>query len=149
MNKCLGISIIMLLSIVSCFSISEDGENVGTIHISSVLQVQTHDKSVFLDYGKLLKKAIEGTPNDLKSFCLMDFDAAAFYDHGGVLVCLIDSIGEKSFIKAIQIMDYSERCLLRAYLRAGLEYGPKSYTLGEIKKYHKYYPLIAEQLGEL
>jgi hypothetical protein len=143
-----GFFIIMFLSCVSCISINEDGENVGTIHISSVLQVQTHKKSIFSDYASTLKKAIEGTEDDLKSFCLIEFDGEGAYDHGGVLICLIDSIGEKKFLEAVKLMNQEEKELLKFYLRAGMEYGQKTFSYDEINNYHKYYPLIAEQLGE-
>ena len=140
--------LLFVLSFVSCISIDEDGEYVGTIYISSVLQVQTHNKSIFSDYASSLKKAIDGTEDDLKSFCLMDFDGEGAYDHGGVLICMIDSIGEMKFLEAMKLMNQKEKDHLKVYLRVGMEYGQKSFSYDDIKNYHKYYPLIAEQLGE-
>lgn len=141
--------LLLSFSFVSCISLCEDGEYVGTIYISPVLQVQTHDKSFFSDYGSLLENAIDGTADDLKSFCLMDFGGEGSYDHGGVLICLIDSIGEKKFLEAVKLMNQDEKNHLKAYLSVGMEYGQKSFSYDDIKNYQKYYPLIAEQLGEL
>ena len=147
-NRMKNLLLLLSFSFVSCISLCEDGEYVGTIYISPVLQVQTHDKSFFSDYGSLLENAIDGTADDLKSFCLMDFGGEGSYDHGGVLICLIDSIGEKKFLEAVKLMNQEEKELLKFYLRAGMEYGQKTFSYDEINNYHKYYPLIAEQLGE-
>lgn len=51
------------------------------------------------------------------------FDTSVGYDHGAILVEIINEIGEDRFLIAVNDCDRREKIILKGYLRAGMEYG--------------------------
>ena len=70
--------------------------------------------------------AIEGDQKDIKKLMLLDFSGAgaASYDHGDVIVKLIDRLGEDTIISSLgNQLTKKEKGSIEAYISAGLEYG--------------------------
>ena len=78
------------------------GKDVDGIYVEEELRIATDDY-YGISYCKLLKKAIDGNQEDIKKIMLLDFSGAgaAGYDHGDVLVKLIDRLGEETIISSL------------------------------------------------
>lgn len=53
----------------------------------------------------MLKGALNGNSDSIRKIALLDFKDAVGYDHGAVIVDIINIIGEDSFIKSIDSID--------------------------------------------
>ena len=80
--------IVMSMCFISCIR----HEVVNGIVVSELLNSAAEKQNV--NYSKLLKKAIEGDENSIKQLVLLNFYDASGYDHGAVIVDLIEIIGE-------------------------------------------------------
>ena len=101
------------------------GKDVDGIYVEEELRIVTDDYHGF-SYCKLLKKAIDGNQEDIKKLILLDFSnsGAASYDHGDVLVKLIDRLGEETIISSLgNQLTKEEKGRIEAYISVGLEYG--------------------------
>ena len=100
-------------------------KDVDGIYVEEDLRIAT-DNHYGISYCKLLKKAINGNQEDIKKLMLLDFSGAgaAGYDHGDVLVKLIDRLGEKTIISSLgSQLTKEEKREIEDYIAVGLEYG--------------------------
>lgn len=100
-------------------------KDVDGIYVEEDLRIAT-DNHHGISYCKLLKKAINGNQEDIKKLMLLDFSGAgaAGYDHGDVLVKLIDRLGEKTIISSLgSQLTKEEKREIEDYIAVGLEYG--------------------------
>ena len=65
---------------------------------------------------------------------MLDFSDGAAYDHGAVLVDLIEKIGEEKFVQSIKTINDSEKKWIKGYLEAGIEYGSNVNIKGQTLK---------------
>ena len=101
------------------------GKDVDGIYVEEELRIVT-DRNHGFSYCKLLKKAIDGNQEDIKKLMLLDFSGSgeAGYDHGDVLVKLIDRLGEEKIISSLgSQLTKEEKNEIEAYIVVGLEYG--------------------------
>ena len=101
------------------------GKDVDGIYVEEELRIVT-DRNHGFSYCKLLKKAIDGNQEDIKKLMLLDFSGsgAAGYDHGNVLVKLIDRLGEEKIISSLgNQLTEEEKEGIESYISVGLEYG--------------------------
>ena len=101
------------------------GKDVDGIYVEEELRIVT-DLNHGFSYCKLLKKAIDGNQEDIKKLMLLDFSGSgeAGYDHGDVLVKLIDRLGEEKIISSLgSQLTKEEKNEIEAYIVVGLEYG--------------------------
>ena len=101
------------------------GKDVDGIYVEECLRIATDDHHGF-SYCKLLKKAINGNQEDIKKLMLLDFSHSgeASYDHGDVLVKLIDCLGEETIISSLgSQLTMEKKREIEAYITVGLEYG--------------------------
>ena len=101
------------------------GKDVDGIYVEEELRIATDDHHG-ISYCKLLRKAIDGNEEDIKKLMLLDFSGsgAANYDHGDVLVKLIDRLGEETIISSLgSQLTEEEKRKIEAYIAVGLEYG--------------------------
>ena len=101
------------------------GKDVDGIYVEEELRIATDDY-YGISYCKLLKKAIDGNQEDIKKIMLLDFSGAgaAGYDHGDVLVKLIDRLGEEAIISSLgNQLTKKEKRGIESYIAVGLEYG--------------------------
>jgi hypothetical protein len=73
----------------------------------------------------LLKKATTNDTNSIKQLALLDFSlgVVSSYDHGAVLVDLIELIGEDRFIRSLATISNEQKREIKSYIEVGLEYG--------------------------
>ena len=53
----------------------------------------------------------------------MDISDGASYDHGAVIVDLIEQVGEDIFVQALDSISLKQKEQIKSYIEAGLEYG--------------------------
>ena len=112
--------ILLSLLFVGCIN-----RNVKTIcGIKVPVQVLVVSSKHGFNYKETLKSALNGNDCSLKKISTVDFfDASIAYDHGAILVKIINIIGEDRFLIAINDCDKREKNIIKGYLRAGMEYG--------------------------
>ena len=101
------------------------GKDVDGIYVEEELRIITDDHHG-ISYCQLLKKAINGNQEDIRKLMLLDFSDSgeASYDHGDVLVKLIDNLGEETIISSLgSQLTRKEKREIEAYITVGLEYG--------------------------
>lgn len=111
-----------LLSIVlfMCFACSGHKE-INGIEVSEILLTISKEQNI--DYCKLLNKALKGDESSIRQFVLLKFYDSAGYDHGAVLVELIEVIGEDKFIHSLTTINNDQKKWIKDYIKVGLEYG--------------------------
>jgi len=118
LNFCKFISVYFLLLLaISC----NNKCIVNNIEVSELLGTVAKEKSI--DYCKLLKTALTDDKSAIKKLSLLEFDNAAGYDHGVVIVDLITVVGEAEYMKAISTANKEQKILINSYINVGLEYG--------------------------
>ncbi|MBO4721322.1 MAG: hypothetical protein J5629_00135 [Muribaculaceae bacterium] len=130
MKKKIIIILLLLISLIGVFLLIDDniyfgGKDVKGIYVDEGLRIAT-DNHWGINYCNLLDKAIDGDNKSIRELSLLDYsgDGEPAYDHGNVLVKLIDCIGEKKFISALgNNLSTKERNAIRGCLLVGLEYG--------------------------
>ena len=122
--------VVAIIGSIGCYLYMNDiiyfsGKDVKGIYVEEELRIATDDYHG-ISYCKLLNKAIEGDQKDIKKLMLLDFSGAgaASYDHGDVIVKLIDRLGEDTIISSLgNQLTKKEKGSIEAYISAGLEYG--------------------------
>lgn len=122
--------VVAIIGSIGCYLYMNDiiyfsGKDVKGIYVEEELRIAT-DNHHGISYCKLLKKAIEGNQEDIRKLMLLDFSGsgAASYDHGDVIVKLIDRLGEDTIISSLgNQLTKKEKGSIEAYISVGLEYG--------------------------
>ena len=107
---------IFLICFVCC-----KGRVISGIYVSESLLIVSEGQGI--DYCKLLSKAINGDDVSIMQLSILNFYESVGYDHGAVIVDLIEQIGENKFIHSFKIANTEQRNLVKWYIEAGLEYG--------------------------
>ena len=117
-------SILLLYAMLLLFYVSPymGPKTVNGITVSEELIVFSFE-NYKINYCKLLEKATMNDANSIKKLISLRFDAAASYDHGGVIIDLIKLIGEDEFISAVGTLNKEQKSELKSYLWVGMEYG--------------------------
>ncbi len=142
MKKKIIIILLVAVSLIGVFLLMNDniyfgGKDVKGIYVDEGLRIAT-DNHWGINYCNLLDNAIGGDNKSVQELALLDYsgDGAPSYDHGDVLVKLIDRIGEDKFISALgNKLSAKEKDSLRDYLSVGLEYGDNKHvgqTINEV-----------------
>ena len=110
----------------SCLIIANSCINNGNkvirgIKVSELLLDSSRQQKI--KYCKLLKKATEGDQSSIKQITLIKFYDATSYDHGAVIVDLIEQVGEVFFIHSLDPLSPEQKIMVKSYIEAGLEYG--------------------------
>ena len=122
MNKMRKVIIYLTFAFVFLTLTSCGNRDIQGIEVSEILLIAS--KSQNIDYRKLLNKAIKGEDTSIKQLALLEISGgASAYDHGAVLVDLIEKIGEEMFINSVGSLTDSQTVLIRGSIEAGLEYG--------------------------
>lgn len=113
----------LLLYIISfmCFACSDGRKVINGIEVSELLLSASEEQNI--DYCKLLNESTEGNDGSIRKLVLLKFYDAAGYDHGAVLVDLIELIGEDKFIYSLTTTNCEEKKRIIGYIEVGLEYG--------------------------
>ncbi len=121
MRKVLLISILLLVMFLVCFADCSRNKSVNGVVVSE--QLITVSKEQHIKYCKLLKKAMNGDTDYIKQLSLLEFYDGVGYDHGSVIVDLIEVVGEDKFIQALSAINKEQKQTIESYVEAGLEYG--------------------------
>lgn len=113
---------LIFISLLFVCCINSNVKTISGIKVS--VQVLVVSSEHGFNYEKTLKSALNGNDCDLKKISTLDFfDTSVGYDHGAILVEIINEIGEDRFLIAVNDCDRREKIILKGYLRAGMEYG--------------------------
>jgi hypothetical protein len=124
----------LLFAVLSvCFTNCNRSKSVNGIVVSELLIIVSNGQGI--NYCKLLEKAINGDIGSIKQLSLLEFYDGIGYDHGSVIVDLIEIIGEDKFIQSLSTINKKQKQVIEGYIEAGLEYGNnpniKSQTIKE------------------
>ncbi|MFA7327860.1 MAG: hypothetical protein WC121_14430 [Candidatus Kapaibacterium sp.] len=136
------IIIILLFTLQSCRS--DKCNSVNEINVGELLLITSNEKSY--NYCELLENALEKDQKAILNLSLLEFNGSVSYDHGYVLIMLIDRIGEVEYLKAIKYISNNDRSFIEEYLDAGFEYGDISKYQGQSLK--KVFPEIYRFLNQ-
>ena len=114
------ITFVSLFPILMYSSCNNKSEKVHGIDVSPLLTEVAKEQNI--DYCKLLENALKGDTNSILQISLLEFYDGCGYDHGAVLVDLIQMIGEDTYIKSIRTTNEAQRYRILGYLEVGLLY---------------------------
>lgn len=115
--RVLLIGFFTLVNVISC----SERCKINNIEVSELLGSVSHQKNI--EYCELLKQALKKNKSAIREISLLEFDNAVGYDHGYVLVELILSVGEETYIEVIKPLNSTQKNLVLSYLEVGIEYG--------------------------
>lgn len=107
---------IPLICFVGC-----GGKVINGIDVSESLLVVSDEQGI--DYCELLSKAVNGDDVSIMQLSILKFYESFGYDHGAVIVDLIEQIGENKFIHSLRMTSAEQKEMINWYIEAGLEYG--------------------------
>ncbi|MBQ6724949.1 MAG: hypothetical protein IJQ89_00065 [Bacteroidales bacterium] len=127
-SKIILISSIIVFLCCACWGHKE----INGIEVSELLLVVSEEQNI--DYCKLLNEATKGNESSIKEIALLDFSDGAAYDHGAVLVDLIEKIGEEKFVQSFKSLIVREKKWIKGFLEVGIEYGGNVNMQGQTLK---------------
>lgn len=150
--KKLAFVLLLVLAIIAgCLWVNDhvyfSGKDVDGIYVEEDVRIVT-ERNWGINYCKLLKKAIKGSKEDIKKLILLDFSGsgAVGYDHGDVVVKLINRLGEETIISSLgEQLSIEEKSGIKADIDVGLEYGSNPY---QGQKLEKTFPLLYQYLQQ-
>ena len=74
-----------------------------------------------VDYCDLVKKSINKDTVSVKELVLLNFDAGYSYEHGNILLQIIDKIGEDFFIESLKDISSEQKTNVLAQIKAGVD----------------------------
>lgn len=112
------ILVVFNISIISCFN-EPCCENI-TIDIP--VNVKEEYDSAPENYCCILKSALKGNKEDVKRISLLDFSDGFTYEHGNVLLEIINVLDEKVYISSLVGISKQDRMKILSYLNAGFNF---------------------------
>jgi len=76
-----------------------------------------------INYRGLLERATKNDAKSIKKLTLLEFHNGIGYDHGTVIVSLIETVGEDNFIQSLTRINNEQKRKIRSYIKVGLAYG--------------------------
>lgn len=78
--------------------------------------------SRYSTYVKMLNSAAKGDTIALNQFiCSWDFSDGVVYDHGWVLIQLIEKVGDESYARSLKSLNKKELENVKGYIEAGID----------------------------
>jgi hypothetical protein len=145
-TKILSIVLLASLSIyillVAYLNQNHGSKIINGIEVSELLLLHTRNKDI--DYCKILSNATNGDEKSIKELLQLEVYDGAGYDHGVVIIDLINLLGETKIINAVKTMDCKHKSAIISYINAGLQYGNNT----NLKAFesHKAFPLLHASL---
>lgn len=126
----LAFLLIIAISINAC-------DNNDHLQIPNTLEIALQQNNEYCLYVSLLKKSLHSDTASLHKFLNIDniYDAAS-YEHGSMLLFLLNKIGDNNFSTPICTMSNDRISNLRAYIIAGLD----SSSEHDSDNFRAYYP---------
>lgn len=115
--------VLVLYAVLVYYAYNSDKPRyINGIYVSELVIIHSREKQK-INYCKLLKKATNGDIGSIKQLSLLEFYDGVGYDHGSVIVDLIEIIGENKFIQSLETINKKQKQIIEGYIEAGLEYG--------------------------
>ena len=80
----------------------------------------------------MLEYAVKGNKEILNDFLELEIYDSAGYDHGLVLIKLIEHIGETKFLELTKSLSNKSKSMNLNYLEAGILYGSKNQSIDSL-----------------
>lgn len=112
--------IIICVFITSC----EKKCTINGIEIGHLIISNAEAKGI--NYCELVEKSLQNDRHSIKQLSLLNFENSVGYEHGEIMVRLINILGEQKFINALDNVNKNEKNMIESYLDVGLEYGSPS-----------------------
>lgn len=96
---------------------------IDGVHINTALLEIMACEYPYIDYPDVVKRASEGSKEDIYLLCSLQFDCGFIYEHGSVLVDLIEILGEDKCVDMMKDIDYDQAIYFDTYISVGLCYG--------------------------
>lgn len=134
--------ILLCVMLSVCFLNCSRQKVINGIEVSELLQIVSKEQHI--NYCKQLNEATKGDTTSIKQLALLEIYDGAGYDHGGVIVDLINIIGEDKFIQSLTTINKEQKQIVKGYIEVGLEYGnnPNSQTQSFKKAFPKIYVFL-------
>ncbi len=111
--------ILLYIILFLCFTCCRN-KVIDGIEVSESLLIVSAEQNI--DYCKLLSEAVKGDNASIKQLALLEIYESAGYDHGVVIVDLIELIGEDKFIHSLKTINIEQKKWIKGYIEVGLEY---------------------------
>lgn len=135
------IKVLFILSILFVFNSCRNSCEINGIKISELIKVATDEP-----YCDLVKLSLENDVTALKKISRLNIRDGAGYEHGYIMIQIIENIGEKKYTNAIKDFSTTEKKDIYSYLQVGLEYGGNK--LYRDKKVKDILPLFVESIND-
>ncbi len=106
--------------IVSLCLISCKGQNCNKDYISNYLIDYSEERNY--NYCELVNQSLENDSYSIRSLSLLEFYDGMTYEHGAVIIEIINKIGEEKYLKALNNISPDEKVKLKSYLHAGFDF---------------------------
>ena len=130
-TKTIIIAVLIIVTLATCIALvtlwlgttfSKTNKCINGIYVSELL-INVSNEKHHTDYCKVLKKATENDENSIRQLVLLEYYDGTSYDHGSVIVDIIELLGEEAFLKAISTIEDRQKKYVASIIKAGLEYG--------------------------
>lgn len=108
--------ILLTLSFMSCGDYSCKNEVISEFLLEFAIDNE-------YNYCQLYSESSKGDLESIKEISLLSFYDGLVYEHGLVLISLINKLGEDKYLESLTDTDIDERKKICSYLRAGLNHG--------------------------
>lgn len=120
---CIGLLICFIAASFWVYLISKTGSKVVNGIFVSELLIVVSEERFGIDFCRLLEKATTNDTNAIKQLTLLEFYDSASYEHGEIIVSLIELIGEEEFIHIFADANDEQKKRITATIEIGLVYG--------------------------
>jgi hypothetical protein len=112
----------LLFTVLSlAYSCKNNSREIDGIDISETVLISSDEQNI--DYCNLVEMSLQKHTPSIKTLSLLEYHNAVGYDHGSVLVDIIERVGEDIFINGLNGISITEKITIKSYLMVGLEYG--------------------------
>lgn len=106
--------------IICCLFINcNNVQNCDKSYVSKYLIDYSNERDY--SYCELIDKSLDNNVNSIREFSLLNFSDGMTYEHGVVILEIINKVGENQFLKAIDNISVTEKMKIKAYLDAGFD----------------------------
>ncbi len=95
-------------------------KNIDGIHIEDII-IYEADTKYGVDYGDLVEKSLQKDLSSIKKLSLLEYNDGYSYEHGLILIEIVDRIGEDIFIKSIEDISAKQKKRVLSYIIAGVD----------------------------
>jgi hypothetical protein len=121
MNKTVYIKCFLFFISILALSGCRQDCTIRGIYVSEILVISA--ERLGYNYCELLENSLDGDTTAMNTLLTLEIMDAPSYDHGSVIVDLIQIIGEDNFIKYLKRLNPQKQVEVSGLILVGLEYG--------------------------